>query len=116
MYPEHDTIRLVLDNHSAHTSKETRAFFETRPGCFVFVFTPTLGSWLNLIESFFGEMARQCLHGIRVESKQELIERIYRYCNEINEAPVVYYWIYKTAGITAEDIAEADIDPELKYI
>lgn len=116
MYPEHDTIRLVLDNHSAHTSKETRAFLETRPGRFVFVFTPTHGSWLNLIESFFGEMARQCLHGIRVESKQELIERIYRYCNEINEAPVVYYWIYKTAGITAEDIAEADIDPELKYI
>lgn len=116
MYPEHDTIRLVLDNHSAHTSKETRAFLETRPGRFVFVFTPTHGSWLNLIESFFGKLARQCLRGIRVESKQELIERIYRYCNEINEAPVVYHWTYKTADITAEDIAEADIDPELKYI
>lgn len=55
MYPEHDTIRLVLDNHSAHTSRETRAFLETRPGRFVFVFTPTHGSWLNLIESFFGK-------------------------------------------------------------
>lgn len=116
MYPEHDTIRLILDNHSAHTSRETRAFLETRPGRFVFVFTPTHGSWLNLIESFFGKMARQCLHGIRVESKQELIDRIYRYCDEINDAPVVYHWTYKTDEITAEDIAEADIDPELKYI
>jgi hypothetical protein len=51
-----------------------------------------------------------------VESKQELIDRIYRYCDEINEAPVVYHWTYKTDEITAEDIAEADIDPELKYI
>lgn len=116
MYPEHDTIRLVLDNHSAHTSKETRAFLETRPGRFVFVFTPTHGSWLNLIESFFGKMARQCLHGIRVESKQELINRIYKYCDEINEAPVVYHWTYKTDDITAEDLSEADIDPELRYI
>lgn len=72
-YPEHDTIRLILDNHSAHTSKETMAFLETRPGRFVFVFTPKHGSWLNLIESFFGKMTRQCLKGIRVESKQELI-------------------------------------------
>lgn len=53
MYPEHDIIRLVLDNYSAHTSKETRAFLETRLGRFGFVFTPTHGSWLNLTESFF---------------------------------------------------------------
>lgn len=39
-YPEHDTIRLVLDNHSAHTSKETMAYLATRPGRFVFEFTP----------------------------------------------------------------------------
>lgn len=61
-------------------------------------------------------MARQCLHGIRVLSKQELIDRIYRYCDEINESPVVYHWTYKTDDITAEDIAEADIDPELRFM
>ena len=116
MYPEHDTVRLILDNHSAHTFRETRTFLETRPGRFVFVFNLTHGSWLNLIESFFGKMVRQCLHGIRVESKQELIDRIYRYCDEINEAPIVYHWAYKTVEITAEEIAEADIDPKLRYI
>ena len=41
-YPEGDTIRLILDNHSAHTSKETRRFLATLPeDRFVFVFTPT---------------------------------------------------------------------------
>ena len=99
-YPEHDTIRLILDNHSAHTSKETMAFLETRPGRFVFVFTPKHGSWLNLIESFFSKMTRQCLKGIRVESKQELIDRIYRYCDEVNAHPVQYHWTYKMDEIS----------------
>ena len=94
-YPEHDTIRLVLDNHSAHTSKETQKYLATRPGRFEFVFTPKHGSWLNLIESFFGKMGKQCLKGMRVNSKEELAERIYQYIAEVNEHPVVYHWTYK---------------------
>lgn len=94
-YPEQDTIRLILDNHSAHTSKETQKYLATRPGRFEFVFTPKHGSWLNLIESFFGKMAKQCLRGIRVNSKEELEERIYRYIDEVNKYPVVYHWTYK---------------------
>lgn len=94
-YPEHDTLRLVLDNHSAHTSKETMKYLATKPGRFEFVFTPKHGSWLNLIESFFGKMTKQCLKGIRISSKQELEERIYKYIEEINEDPVVYHWTYK---------------------
>lgn len=95
IYPEQDTIRLVLDNHSAHTSKETQAYLNTRPGRFEFVFTPTHGSWLNLIESFFSKLTKQCLKGIRVESKQELSNRIYQYMEQVNDAPVVYHWKYK---------------------
>ena len=115
-YPEHDTIRLILDNHSAHTSKETMAFLETRPGRFVFVFTPKHGSWLNLIESFFSKMTRQCLKGIRVESKQELIDCIYRYCDEVNAHPVQYHWTYKMDEISIEEAADTEIDPELQLI
>lgn len=88
-------IRIVLDNHSAHTSKETMKYLASRPGRFEFIFTPKHGSWLNLIESFFGKFARVCLKGIRVKSKEELIERIYRYMDEVNEVPVVYHWKYK---------------------
>jgi hypothetical protein len=50
---------------------------------------PTHGSWLNLIESFFGKMAKTMLRGIRVDSKSELKERIYKYLAEINRTPVV---------------------------
>ena len=95
-YPEGDTIRLILDNHSAHTSKETRLYLATlSEDRFVFVFTPTHASWLNMIESFFSKMTRQMLKGIRVNSKAELTQRIYQYFDEINADPVVYHWTYK---------------------
>ena len=91
-YPLQDTIRIILDNYSAHTSKETQRFLDTMPkGRFKFVFTPKHGSWLNMIESFFSKMTKQMLRGIRVNTKQELEERIYQYFEEINREPVVYH-------------------------
>jgi transposase len=99
-YPENEKIRLILDNHSAHTSKETREYLESKPGRFEFVFTPKHGSWLNMIECFFGKMTRQMLRGIRVTTKEELAERIYRYFDEINEVPVVFRWKYKMDDIS----------------
>ena len=70
-YPAHSRIRVVLDNHSAHISKETRGYLKTVPNRFEFIFTPKHGSWLNLIECFFARMAKTVLRGIRVASKDE---------------------------------------------
>jgi transposase len=94
-YPTASRIRMVLDNHSAHISRETRAYLATVPNRFEFVFTPTHGSWLNLIESFFGKLAKTLLRGIRVASKEELKTRIEMYLREVNEEPVVFRWKYK---------------------
>ena len=102
-YPKDDKIRLVLDNHSAHISKETRAFLTTKPGRFEFVFTPKHGSWLNMIEGFFGKMTNQMLRGIRVQSKEELADRIYKYFDEVNATPVVHHWKYKMDEIDPDE-------------
>jgi transposase len=99
-YPQGDTIQIILDNHSVHTSKKVKQFLDTKPGRFVFIFTPKHGSWLNMIEGFFGKMTRQMLRGIRVASKQELVDRIYMYFEEVNETPVVYHWKYKMDEFT----------------
>jgi transposase len=104
-YPEDEIIRLILDNHSAHTSKETKAFLAKYPGRFEFVFTPKHGSWLNMIESFFSKITRQMLRGIRVSSKEELADRIYQYFDEINEEPVVFRWKYKMDDVSLDDCA-----------
>lgn len=99
-YDADSRIRVVLDNHSAHVSKETRAYLATVPNRFEFIFTPKHGSWLNLVESFFGKMARTLLRGIRVKSKAELAERIQRYIDRLNQDPVIYRWKYKMEDTT----------------
>lgn len=105
-YPEGDKIRLILDNLKVHTSEETRKYIATVPGRFEFVFTPKHGSWLNLVEGFFSKLTRQMLKGIRVQTKEELVQRIYKYFDEVNELPVVYHWKYKLD----------EIDPSEKVI
>jgi transposase len=91
-YPPDCTIRLVLDNHSSHLSKETRVYLATRPNRFKYVLTPTHGSWLNIVETLFGKMTRTFLRQIRVGSRKELKERILLGIAEINEMPVVHRW------------------------
>jgi transposase len=94
-YPTHTAIKLILDNHSAHISKETKAWLADQPvGRFEFTFTPTHGSWLNLVEGFFSKLARSVLRHIRVASKQELKDRIMAAMDEFNRQPVVHTWSY----------------------
>ena len=103
-YPKEDTIRLILDNHTAHTSREVQNFLAKMPEeRFKFVFTPKHGSWLNMIESFFSKMTKQMLRGIRVNSKEELEQRIYKYFDEINAEPVIYHWKYKMDEISQDE-------------
>ena len=95
-YPAHTAIKLILDNHSAHISKETKAWLAQQPvGRFEFTFTPTHGSWLNLLEGFFSKLARSVLRHIRVASKQELKDRIMAAMDHFNQDPVVHTWSYK---------------------
>ena len=99
-YPAGARIRIVLDNHSAHLSRQTRSFLAGLPNRFEFTFTPKHGSWLNPIESFFGKMARTLLRGIRVASADELKARIDLYVQKINETPVVLRWKYKLENLS----------------
>jgi transposase len=95
-YPTRTAIHLILDNHSAHISKETRAWLADQPaGRFEFTFTPKHGSWLNLVEGFFSKLARSVLRHIRVASKYELKERLMAAIDYFNEDPVVHTWTYK---------------------
>jgi transposase len=99
-YPASTAIKLILDNHSAHISRETRAWLDTRPaGRFDLTFTPKHGSWLNLIEGFFSKFARSVLRHIRVASKHELKERIMAGIDDINRHPVIHTWSYKLAAV-----------------
>ena len=93
-------IRIILDNHSIHVSKETMGWLKEKPNRFEFVYTPKPGSWLNLIEVFFSKMTRAFLRTLRVASREELRQRILQYLDEVNASPVVFTWTYKLDEIT----------------
>ena len=113
-YPNGDKLRIVLDNLKVHTSEATRKYLATVPGRFEFVFTPKHGSWLNMVEGFFSKMTRQMLRGIRVKSKEELTNRIYRYFAEINEEPIVFHWKYNLDDIDVSEEIIVDTLPVKK--
>jgi len=100
-YPADWRTRLILDNHSAHISKETRAHLATVPNRFEFIFTPPHGSWLNLVEVFFSELARTLLRDIRADSEAEMKRRIEQPLARLNEEPVVFCWRYRLDDITS---------------
>jgi transposase len=82
-YPAATAIKVILDNHSAHISRETKTWLAAQPdGRFAFVFTPKHGYWLNLIEGFFSKAARSVLRHIRVKSTHELKQRIIEFIND----------------------------------
>jgi len=66
-----------------------------RPGRFEFVVTPKHAPWLNMVEIFFSNMTRSLLRSIRVQSKDELIQRLHKYIQEVNESPVIFRWKYR---------------------
>lgn len=113
-YPKGDKIRIILDNLKVHTSEMTRKYLVTVPGRFEFVFTPKHGSWLNMVEGFFSKMTRQMLRGIRVNSKEELTNRIYKYFAEINEEPIVFHWKYNLDDIDVSEEIIVDTLPVKK--
>ena len=94
-YPKNVKLKIILDNLRVHTSSSTMQYLNTVPNRFEFVFTPKHASWLNIIESFFSKTTRSVLRGIRVKSKEEIIERISDYIDSINQSPVVFKWSYK---------------------
>lgn len=94
-YPPDWKIRVILDNHSSHISKETMQWLKGKPNRFEFIYTPKHGSWLNLVEMFFSKMTRAFFRSLRVGSKDELKQRIEKYLDEVNADPVVFKWKYK---------------------
>ena len=69
---------------------------------------------MNLVEGFFSKLTRQMLKGIRVKTKDKLVQRIYKYFDEVNEEPVIYHWKYKLEEIDPNEEVVVDTLPVKK--
>ena len=58
--PRHLDVHLIMDNYGTHKRALIRNWFAKRPRFHVH-FTPTYGSWLNLVERWFAELTNKQL-------------------------------------------------------
>jgi transposase len=97
--PELD-IHLILDNYSTHKTPLIWAWLAKRPRYHVH-FTPTYGSWLNLVERWFGELTtKQIRRGVH-RSVAELERAIQEFLDMHNDAPKPFIWTKSSDDILA---------------
>jgi len=82
-YPDRE-LRLVMDNYAAHKRPEIRDWLDANPRVQVH-FTPTSGSWLNLVEVWFGIIERQAIRRGTFRSVKELNTKIRAFIDNWND-------------------------------
>ena len=88
-------LHLVMDNYAAHKRVEVRDWLAANPRIHVH-FTPTSGSWLNLVEVWFGIIERQAIHRGTFRSVRDLMIKIRTFINGWNDCCQPFVWT-KTA-------------------
>jgi len=93
-YPRRE-LHIVVDNYHTHKHAEINAWLTKHPRI-TLLFTPTSGSWLNLVEVFFGIITRQAIRRGSFASVKELTNAISRFIDGWNERCHPFIWT-KTA-------------------
>jgi transposase len=96
--PQGKTIEAVVDNYATHKHPKVKAWLKRHPR-WRFHFTPTSGSWLNAVETFFSTLTRQRIRRGSFQSITDLQVAINRYLNEHNADPRPFVWTASAASI-----------------
>ena len=99
--PAGKLIEAVVDNYATHKHPKVKAWLERHPR-WTFHFTPTSGSWLNAIETFFSKLTRQRIRCGSFHSVVDLQAAIKRYLAEHNAEPKPFVWTASAASILAK--------------
>jgi transposase len=101
--PDDLDVHLILDNYGTHKTPIIRKWLAKRPRFHVH-FTPTYGSWLNLVERWFAELTNKRIRRGAFRSVRELETAIREYIDVHNEDPKPFAW-HRTADQILESIA-----------
>jgi transposase len=96
-------VHLIMDNYGTHKTPRIRAWLAKRPRFHVH-FTPTYGSWLNLVERWFAELTTKQIKRGAHRSVPELERAIWEFLDVHNEDPTPFVWT-KTADEILASIA-----------
>jgi transposase len=101
MVPAGRLIHAILDNYATHKHPKVMAWLARHPR-WTFHHTPTSGSWLNAVETFFSAITRRRLRRGVFHSLVDLQAAINRYLAEHNADPKPFVWTAATAAITSK--------------
>jgi len=96
-------VHIILDNYGTHKTAMIRKWFAKRPRFHVH-FTPTYGSWINLVERWFAELTNKRIRRGVFRSVKDLEAAIREYIDVHNEDPRPFVWT-KTADQILASIA-----------
>ena len=100
LYPQAETIRLVMDNYSTH---KLNCLYEVFPAAqarelarkLEVHYTPKHASWLNMVEIELSILARQCLKDARIPSPEVLQDIATTYEKRRNQQQAKITWAFK---------------------
>src|SRR5215475_568404 len=84
-------VHLVMDNYGTHKVNKVRMWLARHPRYHVH-FTPTSGSWLNLVERLFAEVTERCVRRGSHTSIRSLEKAMLAYLDQRNENPKPFIW------------------------
>jgi transposase len=99
-YPRRQ-LHVVVDNYATHKHDRVQAWLISHPRVRLH-FTPTYGSWLNLVEVFFAIIQRQALRRGDFTSVEELVAAIGRFCDGWNQRCQPFAWTKDADQIVAK--------------
>lgn len=94
-------IEAIVDNYATHKHPKVKAWLARHPR-WTFHFTPTSGSWLNAVETFFSALTRQRIRRGTFHSIVSLQAAINTYLDERNAEPKPFIWTASAASILAK--------------
>ncbi len=84
-------VHLVMDNYGTHKVTKVKAWLARHPRYHVH-FTPTSGSWLNLVERLFAEVTERCVRRGSHTAVRALEQAMLAYLDQRNRDPKPFVW------------------------
>ena len=99
--PAQRQVHLVCDNYATHKHPKVQAWAKRNPR-FIFHFTPTGASWLNMVERFFRDLSENAIRRGSFCNVDDLTGAILEYINQHNNDPKPFIWTARARDILAK--------------
>jgi transposase len=99
--PARRIIEVIVDNYATHKHLKVKAWLAQHPR-WTFHFTPTSGSWLNAVVTFFSALTRQRIWRGSFHSIASLQAAINTYRDQRNAEPIPFIWTASATSILAK--------------